>query len=511
MSLRQRIADRMLVPPYGTFQVQSVRFIERLNGRAIIGSEMGTGKTWQSIAYLALHPECLPAVIVCPATIKWKWQRELKQFARLRSTVLDGFKPYGATMHLWKDRRGDGTCHKAHRWFNSRTKRRHWLNDNWDRLDLIEKLTKPFPTIRDIVIINYDILEDWVDRLLNSIQPKTLIIDEFHKCANQHTHRTQGVQKLGRECQQIIGLSGTPITTRPMQFFPMLHLVSPKEFPSITEYGFRYCGPTLKLRGRGWDYNGATNLSELHERVSQIMIRHMKADVMKDLPQKVRTIIPVDLDNRRDYDRAQDALIDWLLETKGSEAAHRAKHAQAIVRVGELKRLSGIGKLGTFTEWAKDWLNETGEKLVIFCVNKAVVEHLMKSFPNAVKIDGSTPPKHRQGIMDKFQTDPGCREIIGNIEAIGTGGTLTAAHTVAFVQLPWTPGEIDQAEDRVHRIGTISDHIDAFYFLGRDTVDEAHWTALDKKRKVVGAILDGDAMQNIQTDILNSLIRKGTR
>lgn len=507
LNVSEKLTEVMRTDPWGKFQVKGVRFIEGRGGKGIIGDDMGLGKTWQASAVLKLHPEARPAVIACPATIKYKWQRELYRFAGIRSSVLEGFKPFGLKLKIYKEKRGDGRGLLTHRWFNSKEKRKHFVADNFHRIIVKdETIEQEFPVLRDVMIVNYDILADWTDYIVRYHKPKAFIPDEFHWLSNPETQRAGFTEKLVASCDVIVPLSGTPITNRPIEFFPALHMVAPEEFPSYIDYAFAYCAPKKKFRGSGWDYTGASNLEELHERVSKVMIRRMKSDVLTELPTKARSVIPVDIDNRAEYEHARDDFLVWLAGTNGIAAANRARRAEAIVRVGALKRLAAKGKISTVARWLEDWHNDTKEKFVMFGVNTEVVRGFAQLFPGSLVVDGKATAIKKQQSIDSFQHDPAHWLINGNVKSLGEGSTLTASSTVGFLQLGWTPGSRDQCEDRVLRIGQTSDKMNSLIFIGRDTVDEAHLDLLDSKAAIIGQVLDGDEAELIQYQLIDDML-----
>lgn len=461
-SLGKRIRRTMLVPPY-RFQKKGIRFLESRGGRAIIGDDMGLGKTYQSIAYAALHPEARPILVECTASIKWKWQREFMEFAGLESAVAEGKAP-----------------------------------------------PPGFP-LPEILIINYDILPGW-RKFIRRMDPKLLILDEVQKLRGFYSQRSEHSREISRTCPWIIPLSGTLVMNRPIELFPVLNILDPESYPSIMKYALRYCEPKMD-RGK-WDMSGAAELEELHARIKPLMIRRLKKDVDQDLPKKTRSIVPLHIPMAK-YRKAVDDFQQWariaaVEERLGVKKMFSRFRIEAIAKIGHLRRLVGRAKLPLVVEWIDDFL-ESGEKLIVFAIHKKVVRGLCAAFPDALRIDGSTPPAKRQAISDQFQNDPKRRLIVGNIEAMGVGINLTAAWNVAVVEFPWVPADLDQAEDRANRIGQVSRHVQCWYFLAMDTIEERIvLPKLEKKRKVVGKILDGDEKSmNVPTRVLEHLM-KGT-
>lgn len=437
------------------FQKKGVSFIEANNGRALIADEMGLGKTVQALAWLQLHPELRPAIIVCPASLKLNWVKEALMW-----------------MH----------------------------NPNVEIL----MGTTPWRPEGDILIINYDILPHWADRLQRS-DPKVVIFDEAQYIKSNSAKRTKAAKKLAKGTHAIIGLSGTPIENRPMEMFNIIHMIDPNLFPNQWQYASRYCN--AKYNGFGWDFNGASHTEELHEKlIGTVMLRRKKEEVLPDLPAKVRSFVPVQICNLKDYKAAERDVIAFIQEHKGKDAAIKASNAETLAKIEVLKQLAVKGKLKEAIEWIRTFLEVDG-KLVVFAIHKFVINELMKEFSDiAVKIDGTINPTQRSEIVERFQQDEKIRLFVGNIKAAGVGLTLTAASNVAFLELPWTPGELSQAEDRCHRIGQ-KDCVNIYYLLS-NTIEERIAQILDSKRKVLDAVLDGI---ETQTDsLLTELIKEWT-
>jgi SNF2 family DNA or RNA helicase len=261
---------------------------------------------------------------------------------------------------------------------------------------------------------------------------------------------------------------------------------------SFWAYVHQYCA--AKNTRWGWDFSGASNTEELHRLLSDtIMIRRLKKDVLKDLPPKIKTVLPLEMEDKvaREYRYAESNLIEWLQSKEGKKAAERAQMSETLVRIEKLKQLAFQAKKKSVLAWIDEFY-ETGEKLVVFCTHKTTVEELKTRYKEVcVVLDGSTSMKDRQKAVDDFQNNPEVKIFIGNLNAAGVGITLTASSNVAFVELGWSPGLHSQASDRCHRIGSKGDSINTYYLIAEDTIEEEIAALLDKKMKVLDQVLDG--------------------
>lgn len=436
------------------FQKQGVAFIEKQKGRALIADEMGLGKTIQAAAWLQLHPEKRPAIILCPASLKLNWAKEIKDTLSTK-----------------------------------------------DKIQILQG-TKPYPiTTGSIIIINYDILNSWLETL-QAVNPQVLIMDEAHYIKNSSAQRTKATKKLAKGIPHVIALTGTPIVNRPIEGFNIFQILDKNLFPNFWKFAHRYCG--ARHNGFGWDFSGATNKEELNRILtSTIMIRRRKADVLKDLPEKLYSFVPMELDNEKEYRTAEAEFIEYLRWVKGKEAAEKAKKAEHLVKIEALKQLAVKGKMKQAINWIRDFIQD-GSKLIVFAIHKEVINQLVKEFKDvAVKVDGSTSIKERNKAVEMFQNNEDIKLFIGNIQAAGVGLTLTAASAVAFLELPWTPGELQQAEDRCHRIGQ-KNAVNIYYLLAENTVEYKLAKLLDRKKEVLSAVIDGKPVE--EKSLISELI-----
>jgi len=429
---------------YG-YQREDVERIEELNGRVLLASEMGVGKTLITLTYIKRHPELRPVVIVCPACLKWVWESQASEHCSLQTRVLSGRKA-----------KKDG---------------------------LIKN--------RGIIIINYDILPSWVT-YLKGIKPKIVIGDEVQAIKSWKAQRTKAFTSLCKNADHIIAISGTPLTNRPSELFNTLHILHPKVFDDRGKYKWRYCGPKKDHWAyQGYSFRGASHLKELHKKISELgMIRRLKKDVLKDLPDKTRIVVPIDIEHPREYHEALNNFQGWLSK-KSMERARRASSAESLVKIGYLVRLAAELKMKAALQWTDTFFEESDGKLVIFAHHKAIIKRIKEHYQKmCVAVTGGTPQKKRKEAIQKFQRDEKIRLFIGNIRAAGVGIDLWAASTVAFLETGFVPGDTIQCEDRVHRIGQ-KENVCCYYLVAKDTIEEKLCKILQDKQKIITRTLDG--------------------
>lgn len=443
--------------PY-KFQVEDAERIEAMSGRCLLSSEMGTGKGLISLLWARNHPEHRPVIIVCPASLKWNWRHEIHIGIGERSEILEGRKP--------KKRIGES----------------------------------PF------LIINYDILKYWLEFLIDA-EPKLLIADEIHVVSNRTAQRSRALKHLSEKIPYMIGLSGTPLMNRPVELWHPLHCLFPKLFPSFFTFAMRFCSPKKSIFGNGWDFRGASHLDELHGLLKSHSIRRLKKDVLSELPEKQRTIIPMTIP-RKEYDNVLEDFLGWLT-VNNPDKVHKARKAERLVQMGLLKRLAGELKLPLVMEWLDNFLKTSAEKILVFAIHRKIIAALQDRYKNiCVVVDGSTSGKNRELAVTKFQSNSKTRMFIGNIKAAGVGLNLTAASTVAFVEIGWSPGGMMQAEDRAHRIGT-KKSVNVYYLVAKDTIEHRLIYLLQSKQKVLSSTLDGGKGEDFDLfDLLEKQLRK---
>lgn len=420
--------------------------------RAFLADEQGLGKTIEALATLEADG-AYPAIVVCPASLKLNWLRELELWLPNRSAqALTGT-------------RASAPIERA-----------------------------------DVTVVNYDIVAGRL-AALQALGPRALVLDESHYCKNAAAKRTQAVQQLSGAVPRdglVLALTGTPVMNRPPELISQLRILGRlADFGSGAQFGKRFRGADAHLR--------------LHWHLrARCFARRLKADVLPQLPAKTRGVVPIELDNEPEYRLAERDLVAWLQsqpldlhELDAKVAA--ALRAERLVRLNALKLLAARGKLHAALAWIHDFCS-SGERLVVFAHHREIQRALLERFPSALHILGADSPTARDAALRAFQEpDDGANQlIVCSIEVAGHGITLTRSSNVAFLELDWTPAKHDQAEDRCHRFGQ-QDTVNATYLLAAGTVDETIATLLERKRAVIGAVTDG--LEEDEEGVVDALIR----
>jgi SWI/SNF-related matrix-associated actin-dependent regulator 1 of chromatin subfamily A len=447
-SQRNRQQPKALPVPanlsYLPYQEEGILFASSRSS-VLIADEMGLGKTIQALGFINVHWRRVETVlIVCPASLVINWQREIE------------------------------------RWVVS---------------------TDITYTIASYASLKKISLEEVYD---------VAILDEAHYIKSPKAARTKLAYNI--KCRQKIAMTGTPVLNKPIELWSILHWLAPKEWPNIHKFGIRYCAGHKKVIGskivkvqgqkqqvlkRAWDFTGSSNLDELREKLKSLMVRRLKVDVLKDLPSKVRQIIELpamgvnpDLMKRL---REASLKVEQLEETYINDVAKLDEEMELLFsETSALRHEAGLAKAEMAVEVIHNMLTSV-DKIVVFAHHRDVIDELStglsKHKVECVVIHGGKTATQRQWAVDEFQNDPEVKVFIGQIQAAGTGLTLTASSHVVFVELDWTPGMMSQAEDRCHRIGQ-EDNVLVQHLVLEDSLDAKMAKTLVRKQAIVTRVLD---------------------
>lgn len=456
------------------FQEEGVQYILD-HPRCIVGDKPGLGKTAQAIAAV-VATGAFPCLVVCPSTLKYNWKAEIEEkWTDCKAEILDA-RIERTWPFLYQ-------CGMAQFFIvNYESLKRYFvagISPSKKGLRGNEKFK-----LKDV-------------RFRKEIQLfRTLIVDEAHRCKDTATQQAKLVRGLSIGKENVYLLTGTPVVNKPDDLVSLLGILdmirNSSSFGNISQFKSRFC-----QTDRNW------------ERLQTLLRNHCyysreKKDVLKQLPDKVRTVVKCDITTRTEYRAAMADLEGYLVRYRHAtdEQVQRSMRGEVMVRIGVLKNIAAWGKLAAVQEHVSDII-DSGEKIILFVNLKEVASALKTVFPGSATILGEDTAEEREEAVRRFQEDPGTRVIICSIKAAGVGLTLTAAHTVGFVELPWHGADCEQCEDRAHRIGQ-KDSVECVYYLGKDTIDEWIYEVIREKMDMAGKITGGHA--EVRTSVLDSLV-----
>lgn len=420
----------------------------------ILADEMGLGKTIQSIAYLLSVSEDIrlsgrPALIVSPASLMYNWHGELRRFAPgLRTVIADGSKA--------------------------------------ERTDALDWAASGDTESPDIVIVSYPLLRrDW--ELYAAYRFHTLILDEAQAFKNANTQTAGAVRALQAEYR--FALTGTPIENRLDELWSIFRAVFPALFPDLRSFG-------------------ELTREEVARRGRPFLMRRLKSDVLRELPEKIETLQSSEL----------------LPEQKKLYAAYLAKLRQDSLKhldsndfgKARIRILAGITRLrqlcchpalfvegyqGSSAKYEQllelvEQCRSTGRRALVFSQFTEMLGLIGRELGYRgvpyFYLDGSTPAAERVELCNRF--NEGERDLfLLSLKAGGTGLNLTGADTVILYDLWWNPAVEQQAADRAHRIGQRK-VVQIIRLVSEGTVEDKMVELQQRKLSLIDDVLSPDSV-----------------
>ena len=408
------------------------------NKKFILADDMGLGKTTSTII-AALESGSKKVLIICPATLKINWKREIENYSDKSVYIAEG---------------------------------------------------KNFSTDADFVIINYDIIKNFHDtkkkgesQILDA-NFDLVVVDEAHYIKNATAQRTKLINDLVKKVDRLWLLTGTPMTSRPIDYFNLLSLIESPVAKNWMAYAIRYCqGYQFNVGGRKvWNVMGASNLEELRDRTAGLTLRRLKENVL-DLPDKIITPVYLRLKSKM-YEEIMGEYYDWYDKNPEESKSLTVQ----FTKLTKIRQVIADEKVSQTIELAEN-IVEQGKKVIIFCnftdsLNK-ICEHFGKA---AVKINGSMSKPERQHSVDSFQENDKIKVLVSNIKAAGVGITLTAAEAVIMNDLSFLPSDHAQAEDRAYRYGQ-KNNVLVYYPIFENTIEGIIYDILNNKKQVIATVM----------------------
>jgi SNF2 family DNA or RNA helicase len=438
------------------YQKEGVAFV-LFRKAAILADEMGLGKTLQAITVAVLKKQIFgfsKALIVCPASLKSQWKKEIEKFSDERVLIVDG------------------TPQQRERLYNDRET--YFLIVNYETI------------LRDASAINRAGLD-------------FLILDEAQRVKNFETKTASAVKRLNSKHTLVI--TGTPIENKLIDIFSIMSFLNPRFFGPLWEFSYQHClfDPERKDK-----INGYYNLSTLNEKLKQVVIRRQKRHVLEQLPNVRQIEIPVELSPLQqemhgsfassltmtlrkpfltpfDLQRIQLLLANmrmvcdstYLIDDQTNESPKLLELEYMLLEKLDIQNNSV--KLIIFSEWRK--------------VHKLIGEMLRKYDIGFVELSGKIPVKQRGDLIKKFESDPRIKVFLST-EAGGSGLNLQVADTLINFELPWNPAKKNQRIGRIDRLGQKSNKLTIYNFITRKSIEESIAAGLLLKQNLFEGVLD---------------------
>ncbi len=420
------------------YQIDGARALERANGRLALFDEMGLGKTIQELAYLKFHEsDAWPFLWITKSGIKFQHAKEIIRLLGKRA---------------------------------------------FPQVVMNSKVTL-IPGMN--VVASYDVFRrlDLVPFQKHGF--KSIILDECQAIKNPDSSRTQCIRTIARDIPKIVPLSGTPWKNRGSEFFVVLNMLDPIKFHSYKAFVDRWVNKYWQ--GNKEKEGGIREPERFREEIAHIAIRRERAEVMPELPliSRNKLLCEVPEHARKVYNEEQTKLIqnynDAVLEGRedGFEAHQKLMQSLIIMR-----QILGIAKVPTTIEFAKEFLEDTDRKLVIFVHHKKCGELISEqlklhcaeeSLPQPLVLTADLNSLERSSVANKFNSN-GTRVLIASTLASGEGLNLQSCSDCIMHERQWNPANEEQAEGRFIRIGQTAQAVIATYVHADNSID----TDLDK-------------------------------
>ncbi len=327
------------------------------------------------------------------------------------------------------------------------------------------------------------------DEIMDPDHYELIVIDEFHRMKNPKTDWTQVIKRAFGSIPEKLLLSGTAIKSRPIELFAPLNFLDPNTWNNRHEFGKRYCAAFEDHFG--WVYDGVSNTEELYTRMAPLYLRRLKKDILPELPPKTYTQIRLELepDELKEFTKLETAT-KKVKQQEGDVISEKEIPKGFMEKVHQIKLLTETIKLERASEFIQDMI-AAKDKVVIFFDYLPTAQRILDLFgKNAVVHTGSMKDADKHDAVKRFQNDKSVNVFGGTIMSAGVGITLTAANKLIFIGQAWTPADMEQAEDRIHRASTTHDNVQIITYLCNDTWDNDIHEFLTKKDQVVSKVLD---------------------
>ncbi|MEO5998939.1 MAG: DEAD/DEAH box helicase [Chitinophagaceae bacterium] len=455
----------LLKVPLFPYQQQGVNFATFKQG-CIIADEMGLGKTIQAIGAAVMKKKIFGfrrTLIVCPASLKEQWKKEIEKFSYEEAVIVDGLPKERNTIYR-----------KSQAYF---------------------------------LIINYEtVLRDL--HAINKMEPDFIILDEAQKIKNFTTITAHNIKQLNKKHALVI--TGTPIENRISDLYSIVQFVDQKFLAPLWEFSYQHCFFDEKNRNK---ITGYYNLQNLYERLKPILLRREKKTVIKELPTITQINVPINLHEEQqslhagfaktiasilrkkfitpyDQQKLMLTLLNMRMVCDSTFLVDKETHISP--KLVELKEIlvekmdlqNNPGKIIIFSEWVV-MLQLIGKMLHELGIGFAM-------------LSGKVQVRNRGKLVKKFETDPDCKIFLSS-EAGGVGLNLQVADTIINFELPWNPAKKNQRLGRIDRLGQRSKKLTVISFISRNSIEGKIAEGLGLKQN----LFDGVLSENNRLDVVD--------
>ncbi len=450
------------------YQTEGILWLDRLHEWGVGGclaDDMGLGKTLQAIAILLKYAQDGPGLVIAPSSVCANWEKEIIRFAPTLKPQILKSQNRGTTLKMLSG--------------------------------------------HDVLIVSYGIIQSNPD-LLATRQWNIVVLDEAHAIKNSKSVRSKAVMKLKANFR--ILTTGTPIQNHLGELWNLFQFMNPGMLGTQEQF--------IKKYGNGNGTSGSKqNRSALNRYIAPFILRRNKSDVLDDLPGKTEITLHVSLSEqeRAMYEMLREKAIEQIT---GSDHPGGARHMQILTEITKLRQMScnplmvapdcnlSSSKLETLETLINDLLNANHKALIFsqFTKHLALIRALLDRKGLSYQyLDGSTPVRKREGVIQDFQNGKSDLFLI-SLKAGGSGLNLTAADYVIHMDPWWNPAVEDQASDRAHRIGQTRP-VTIYRLIAENTIEEKIVKMHHEKRDLADRLLaDTDQSAKISSEELFNLI-----
>jgi SNF2 family DNA or RNA helicase len=423
---------------------------------AIIADEMGLGKTLQAITAAVLKKDIFnieKVLIICPASLKEQWKREIEKFTSEKAVLVSGTKQ----------------------------QRQHM----YQHVQSFFKITNYEAVLRDVMVIN-------------RFKPDLIILDEAQRIKNFETKTSQAIKSIPHK--QSLVLTGTPLENKLEDVYSIVQFADRELLTPLWSFAAEHFVLKRNKKNKIFGYK---NLNTLHEKLQSLVIRRKKQEVIDELPEEIvnnyyiemtdmqrqihqgylASLIP--LVNKKfltpmDMRRIQELLMSMRMVCNSTFLIDRKTHISP-----KLKELEGI---------VNDIVIENRRKVVIFSewttMTFLIGKVLSQMGINFIELSGKVPVNKRQKLIDEFTTNPDCMVFLST-DAGGVGLNLQVADCVINFELPWNPARLNQRIGRVSRIGQKSSCINVINFITKESIEEKILAGIHLKQELFDGVFEG--------------------